>query len=178
MGQLLNLGFKNVCNNGNLGNTPNLTPAEIYDLILKQGGLPQYEIRYSSYAGTFVQSQAFAVGNVFNRNIFSSTGAATMFDSIYLNNLPEDSIISIKLIRGVSNATIINSTLNLQKNLIDNNSFDNFWNSTNNNSFDNVKIYIFSKNDLKEFTNIIYSHNSPGNSYLSITINIYSITNQ
>jgi hypothetical protein len=178
MGQLLNQGFKNVCNNGNLGNTPNLTPAEIYNLITGNKHLPQYQLQPTLYAGTFVNSFALTASPSGSKIIFGGVGQ--MFDTTFLNNLPSKTIFKFKIFVNSSGAGPSNVT------------FDVFITKTIGgeiNTFSETILmgasivplieyeFILSKEDLSEITNIRTSFVTVAQRQLGINIELYNFTN-
>jgi len=174
MGQLLNLGFKNVCNNGNLGNTPNLTPAEIYDLILKSQ-LFQYELLYSTYAGTF--TGMFYNGGLNGQKIIKG-GAGEMIDAAFLNAIPDNSIIKINIqTRSLSGSASVGSSF-LQKTIGGTDYQDLYtWQvSSIQGTWTNITL-IITANELKQIDTLLYSQAAGTAPAMYIKINIYNVTN-
>jgi hypothetical protein len=174
MGQLLNLGFKNVCNNGNLGNTPNLTPAEIYNLI-KNFDLTQYELLYSTYPGTFT-------GTFYNASLNGTkviyNGAGEMINTTFLNSIPQNSIIRIRIETRALSGSFMAGTVFVQKTI----GGTDYQDTINNQIGATPSVWpkfeiLITAQELKSFDQLLYSQIYSSGPAMYIKINIYNVTN-
>jgi hypothetical protein len=180
MGQLLNLGFKNVCNNGNLGNTPNLTPAEIYNLIYTNRVLPQYVLNDLLYAGTLIKSFQLTVTGVgATKYIYGAAGE--MINVAFLNAIPDNCVFYIRV--SLNKAGSIGGNSSLSCILVD--PVGGEFTAINigrtlQSGFESeiINEFVISKKDLLDLTSIRYFASSANNAEFRIQIICYNFTNQ
>jgi hypothetical protein len=175
MGQLLNLGFKNVCNNGNLGVSPNVEIAEIINLVSNsEVSIPFYNIN-NGFAGVFNRTFQAPVGVILNKNIFG--GAGQMIDLTFVNTLKDNDIFVLDIkSTGGGGSVIGDQTLNINISDTEGNttteSYCYRFNQSRSEEF--KKRIIFTVGDLKK-TNTLNLSSTNNTDNISISLNIISI---